>query len=34
MIDLAKQDTDLDKEQVNFIGKLNQNATVFFIIEE
>ena len=31
--DLSKQDIDLTKQQINFIGKLEQNATIFFIIE-
>ena len=33
-IDLSKQDIDLSKQQINFIGKLEQDATIFFIIEE
>ena len=33
-IDLSKHDNDLSKQQINFIGKLEQNATIFFIIEE
>ena len=33
-IDLSKQKSDLKKQQINFIGKLGQNATIFFIIEE
>ena len=36
-IDLSKQteleDTDLE-QQINFIGKLENNATMFFIIEK
>ena len=36
-IDLSKQteleNTDL-KQQINFIGRLQQNATIFFIIEK
>ena len=31
---LSKQKSDLKNQQINFIGKLEQNATVFFIIEE
>ena len=34
VIDLAKQNISLDKQQVNFIGELSQNATIFFIIEK
>ena len=33
-IDLSKQKSDLKNQQINLIGKLEQNATVFFIIEE
>ena len=33
-IDLSKQDIDLRKQQIDFIGKLEQDATIFFIIEE
>ena len=33
-IDLSKQKADLENQQINFIGKLEQNATIFFIIEE
>ena len=32
--ELSKQDTDLSKKQINFIGKLEQDAKIFFIIEE
>ena len=32
-IDLSKEDTDLE-QQMNFIGKLENNATMFFIIEK
>ena len=32
--DLAKQEIDLDKQQINFIGKLNEDATIFLIIEK
>ena len=34
VINLAKQDISLDKQQINFVGKLDEDATVFFIIEE
>ena len=34
LIDLAKQDINLDKQQIIFVGKLNENATVFFIVEQ
>ena len=33
-IDLNKQNSDFKNQQINFIGKLEQNATIFFIIEE
>ena len=41
-IDLSKQRPDFENQkksefenqQINFIGKLEQNATIFFIIEE
>ena len=33
-IDLSKQNSDFKNQQINFIGKLEQNATIFFIIEE
>ena len=33
-IDLSKQKTDLENQQINFTGKLEQDATIFFIIEE
>ena len=33
-IDLSKQDIDLRKQQIDFIGKLEQDTTIFFIIEE
>ena len=33
-IDLSKEKSDLKNQQINFIGKLEQNATIFFIIEE
>ena len=32
--DLSKRKSDLKNQQINFIGKLEQNATIFFIIEE
>ena len=34
LIDLAKQGISLDKQQINFVGKLNKNDTVFFIVEQ
>ena len=33
-IDLSKQKSDLKNQQINFIGILEQNATIFFIVEE
>ena len=33
-IDLSKQNSDFKNQQINFIGKLDQNATIYFIIEE
>ena len=33
-IDLSRQDIDPTKQQINFIGELSQNATIFFIIKE
>ena len=33
-IDLSKQKSDLKNQQINFIGRLEQNATIFFIAEE
>ena len=33
-IDLSKQNSDFKNQQINFIGTLEQNATIFFIIEE
>ena len=33
-IDLSKQKSDLKNQQVNFTGRLEQNATIFFIAEE
>ena len=33
-IDLSKQKSDLENQQINFIGRVEQDATIFFIIEE
>ena len=33
-IDLSKQSSELESQQINFVGKLEQDATIFFIIEE
>ena len=33
-IDLSKQKSDLKNQQINFIGRLEQNATISFIFEE
>ena len=33
-LDLSKQKLDLKDQQINFIGRLEQNATIFFIVEE
>ena len=33
-IDLSKQNSDFKNQQINFVGKLEQNATIFFISEE
>ena len=33
-IDLSKQKSDLKNQQIDFIGKLEQNATIFFTTEE
>ena len=33
-IDLSKKISDLKNQQTNFIGRLEQNATIFFIVEE
>ena len=33
-IDLSKQKSDLKIQQINFIGRLEENATIFFIVEE
>ena len=32
--DFSKQDVDLIRQQINFVGKLEQNATIFFIITQ
>ena len=32
--DLSKAKADLENQQINFIDKLEQYATIFFIIEE
>ena len=32
--DFSRQNSDLENQQINFIGKLEQDATIFFIIEE
>ena len=29
-IDLSKQNSDFKKQQIDFVGKLEQNATIFF----
>ena len=33
-IDLSKQKPDLKNQQIHFIGRLEQNATILFIVEE
>ena len=33
-IDLSKQNSDFKNQQINFIGKLEQDSTIFFITEE
>ena len=33
-IDLNRQKSEFENQQINFIGKLEQDATIFFIIEE
>ena len=33
-IDLSKQNSDFKNQQINFVGKLEQDPTIFFIIEE
>ena len=33
-IDLSKQLHNFESQQINFIGKLEQDATIFFIIED
>ena len=32
--DLSKQKSDLKNQQINCIGRLEQNVTIFFIVEE
>ena len=32
-IDLSKQKSDLKNQQIDFIGRLEQNATIFFMVE-
>ena len=33
-LDLSKQKSDLENQQINFTGRLENDATIFFIIEE
>ena len=33
-IDLSKQKLDLKNHQINFISRREQNATIFFIVED
>ena len=33
-MDLSKQKSNFENQQINFIGRLEQDATIFFIIEE
>ena len=33
-VDTSKQNSSFEKQQANFIGRLDQDATIFFIIEE
>ena len=33
-INLSKQNSEFENQQINFIGKLEQDATIFFITEE
>ena len=33
-IDLSKQNSEFKNQQINFVGKLEEDATIFFIIEE
>ena len=33
-IDLSKENVDLKNQQINFIGKLEQASTLFFIVEK
>ena len=32
-VDLSKQKSAFENQQINFIGTLEQNVTIFFIIE-
>ena len=34
VVDLNKQKPDFKNQQINFTGRLEQDATIFFIIEE
>ena len=34
VIDLSKQNSNFKNQQINFLGRLEQNATIFFINEE
>ena len=34
VIDLSKKSDYLKQQQINLIGRLEQNATIFFIIEK
>ena len=31
---MSKQKSDSKNQQINFIGRLEQNATIFFIVDE
>ena len=33
-IDLSKRKSDSKDQQINFIGRIEKNATIFFIVEE
>ena len=33
-VDLSKQNSDFENQQINFNGRLEQDATIFFITEE
>ena len=33
-IDLSKQKNDLENQQINFVGKLEQDAVIFYVIKE